>query len=99
MSKVDDIAFESNMLVYWFDFWTLESGIGLTINANLEFYTKPNNVDNMRLGSWIEVLTERNNNIVIVKMPPSFVYETKDFNSYESFKDELRKKSRREWRI
>lgn len=99
MSKVDDITFESNMLIYWFDFWTLKSGIGLTINSRLEFYAKPNNAENMRLGSWVEVLTERDNSNTIVRMPPSFIYETKDFESYEMFKDEIGKKSRRDWTI
>lgn len=99
MSKDDNVTFKSNILIYWFDFWTLESGIGLTINSKLEFYTRPSNAENMRLGSWVEVLTERDNSFVIVKMPPSFIYETKDFNSYDAFKDELKKKSRREWRI
>jgi len=93
------VSYEDNILVYWFDFWTLESGIGLTVNAEIEFYAKPNSANNMRMGSWVEVLTERNNSFVVVKMPPSFIFEIDEYNSYESFKSIIGKKNKREWQI
>tara|TARA_R100000152_G_C6754389_1_gene178098 strand:+ start:968 stop:1267 length:300 start_codon:yes stop_codon:yes gene_type:complete len=99
MSNEQIVRYEDNILVYWFDFWTMESGIGLTVNASIEFYAKPNTANNMRMGSWVEVLTERADSFVIVKMPPSFIFEIDDYVSYDAFKNEFKKKNRREWSI
>ena len=99
MSNEQIVNYEDNILVYWFDFWTMESGIGLTVNASIEFYAKPNTANNMRMGSWVEVLTERADSFVIVKMPPSFIFEIDDYVSYESFKSIMGKQNRREWKI
>jgi hypothetical protein len=99
MSNEETITYEDNMLVYWFDFWTLESGIGLTINSKIEFYAKPNSANNMRTGSWVEVLTERNRSFIVVKMPPRFIFKIDEYSSYEAFKSIIKKKNRREWRI
>lgn len=98
MSNSHKKQYTENMLVYWFDLWTLESGIGLTINS-IEFYAKPNKANNMRTGSWIEVLTESESSFVIVEMPPCYIFEIDEYSSYESFRSIMSEENKRGWII
>ena len=99
MSNDQYTEYKDNMLIYWFDFWSFDSGIGLTVNSKIEFYAKPNNATNTKIGSWVEVLSERNNSLVIVKMPPSFIFDIERYVSYESFKETMKNQCQRQWKI
>ena len=88
--KYNREIFNTGDLIYWYDFWHSECGIGLFLNYINNFNVKDIYIKNTNSldydNRWINVLVDEKENLYQRMFPPTSVYLQSKFKTLEEFK-------------